>query len=44
MAILLGVAEIVLRQAQSPALVGGGDVLVQLAPQVPARLVLAGTL
>ena len=44
MAILLGVAEIVLRQAQSPALVGGGDVLVQLSPQVPARLVLAGTL
>jgi hypothetical protein len=44
MAILLGVAEIVLRQAQSPALVGGGDVLIQLAPQVPARLVLAGTL
>ena len=44
MAILLGVAEIVLRQAKSPALVGGGDVLVQLAPQVPARLVLAGTL
>src|SRR5687768_16167608 len=44
MAILLGVAEVVLRQAQSPALVGGGDVLVQLAPQVPARLVIAGTL
>jgi hypothetical protein len=44
MAILLGVAQIVLRQAQSPALVGGGDVLVQLGPQVPARLVLAGTL
>ena len=44
MAILLGVAEIVLQQAQSPALVGGGDVLVRLGPQVPARLVLAGTL
>ena len=44
MAILLGVAEIVLQQAQSPALVGGGDVLIQLAPQLPARLVLAGTL
>ena len=43
-AILLGVAEVVLQQAQSPALVGGGDVLVQLAPQVPARLVIAGTL
>ena len=44
MAILLGVAEIVLRQAQSPALVGGGDVLVQLSPQVPPRLVLSGTM
>ena len=44
MAILLGVAEIVLQQAQSPALVGGGDVLVQLSPQVPPRLVLSGTL
>ncbi len=29
MAILLGVAEVVLEQAQSPALVGGGDVLVR---------------
>jgi hypothetical protein len=44
MAILLGVAEIVLQQAQAPALVGGGDVVIRLAPQVPARLVLAGTL
>jgi hypothetical protein len=44
MALLLGVAAIVLTQAESPALVGGGDVLVQLAAQVPARLVLAGTL
>jgi hypothetical protein len=44
MAILLGVAEIVLRQAQSPALVGGGDVLVRLAPQVPGQLVLSGML
>jgi hypothetical protein len=44
MAILLGVAEIVLQQAQAPALVGGGDVLVRLNPQVPARLVLSGTL
>jgi hypothetical protein len=44
MAILLGVAQVVLKQAQSPALVGGGDVLVQLGPQVPARLVMAGTL
>jgi hypothetical protein len=44
MAILLGVAEIVLQQAQSPALVGGGDVVVRLSPQVPARLLLSGTL
>ena len=44
MALLLGVAEIVLQQAQSPALIGGGDVLIQLAPQVPARLVLSGML
>ena len=44
MAILLGVAEVVLDQSMSPALVGGGDVLIKLTPQVPARLVLAGTL
>jgi hypothetical protein len=44
MAILLGVAEIVLDQARSPALVGGGDVVVRLGEQVPARLLLAGTL
>lgn len=44
MAILLGVAEVVLQQAQSPALVGGGDVVIRLGPQVPARLVLDGTL
>jgi hypothetical protein len=44
MAILLGVAEIILRQAASPALVGGGDVLVHMGDQVPARLVLAGAL
>jgi hypothetical protein len=44
MAILLGVAAIVLEQAQSPALVGGGDVFVRLNEGVPARLVLAGTL
>ena len=44
MAILLGVAEVVLQQAQAPALVGGGDVVIRLNPQVPARLVLAGTL
>ena len=44
MAILLGVAEVVLQQAQAPALVGGGDVVIRLAPQVPARLLLSGTL
>jgi hypothetical protein len=44
MAILLGVAEIVLEQSRSPALVGGGDVVIRLSPQVPARLLLAGTL
>ncbi len=44
MAILLGVAEVVLEQAQSPALVGGGDVVVRLTRQVPARLLLSGTL
>lgn len=44
MAILLGVAEIVLDQARAPALAGGGDVVIRPAPQVPARLLLAGTL
>ena len=44
MAILLGVAEVVLDQAASPALAGGGDVLARMAPQVPARMVLSGTL
>lgn len=44
MAILLGVAEIVLEQAISPQLVGGGDVVVQLGQEVPARMVLNGTL
>jgi hypothetical protein len=44
MAILLGVAEVVLDQAQAPALVGGGDVVIRLNPQVPARVLLAGTL
>ena len=44
MALLLGVASIVLEQAQSPALVGGGDVNIRLPLGVPARLVLAGTL
>src|SRR6478736_3547179 len=44
MALLLGVAAIVLEQAQSPALVGGGDVLIRLSDSVPARMMLAGTL
>jgi hypothetical protein len=46
MAILLGVAEVVLVQARSPQLVGGGDVLVTgSAGQVrAARVLLAGTL
>ena len=44
MAILLGVAEIVLEQSRSPALAGGGDVVIRLGPQVPARLLLSGTL
>jgi len=44
MAILLGVAEIVLSQARSPELVGGGDVIIRLQPSVPARMVIAGVL
>ena len=44
MAILLGVAEVVLDQATSPTLVGGGDVLIRLAPQVPVHMALSGTL
>jgi hypothetical protein len=44
MAILLGVAEIVLTQARSPDLVGGGDVVIHLEPSVPARMVTAGAL
>jgi hypothetical protein len=44
MAILLGVAEVVLDQASSPSLIGGGDVVVRMAPQIPARMVLSGTL
>jgi hypothetical protein len=44
MAILLGVAEIVLDQARAPALVGGGDVVIRVAPEIPVRLVLSGTL
>jgi hypothetical protein len=34
----------VIEQAQSPALVGGGDVHIRLSTSGPARLVLAGTL
>jgi len=44
MAILLGVAGIVLEQAQAPALAGGGDVQIRLTTAVPARLVLSGLL
>jgi hypothetical protein len=44
MAILLGVAEIVLTQARSPELVGGGDVVIHLEPSVPARMVTSGAL
>jgi hypothetical protein len=44
MAILLGVAEVILDQARSPALAGGGDVVIRLSPQVPARLLLSGAL
>jgi hypothetical protein len=44
MAILLGVASIVLEQAQSPALVGGGDVNIRLSPAVPPQILLSGTL
>ena len=44
MAILLGIAGIVLEQAQSPALVGGGDVNIRLSLAVPPQLVLSGTL
>ena len=37
MAILLGVGEVILEQAQSPALVGGGDVVLSgAAGQIPA--------
>jgi hypothetical protein len=44
MAILLGVAQIVLRQAQSPDLVGGGDVVIRVAREMPAAILLSGTL
>jgi hypothetical protein len=44
MAILLGVAEIVLTQARSADLVGGGDVVIHLEPSVPARMLTSGAL
>src|SRR6266550_4446596 len=44
MAILLGVADVVLSQARSSDLVGGGDVVINLEPSVPARMVMSGTL
>jgi hypothetical protein len=44
MAILLGVAQIVLQQAQSPDLVGGGDVVIRVGRDIPASLLLTGTL
>ena len=44
MAILLGVAQIVLEQSRAPALIGGGDALIRLVPEVPGRLVLSGAL
>ena len=44
MAILLGVAQVVLEQSRAPALVGGGDVVIRLAPEVPARLLMTGAL
>ena len=44
MAILLGVAEIVLEQSRAPALIGGGDLLIRLSPEVPGRLVISGAL
>jgi hypothetical protein len=44
MAILLGVAQVVLDQSSDPALAGGGDVVVSVAEGTPGRLLLAGTL
>jgi hypothetical protein len=44
MAILLGVADVVLMQARSSDLVGGGDVVINLDSTVPARMVMSGTL
>jgi hypothetical protein len=44
MAILLGVAEVVLEQSRAPALVGGGEVMLLLPPEVPGRLIISGAL
>jgi len=44
MAILLGIADVVLTQARSSDLVGGGDVVINLEPTVPAQMVMSGTL
>lgn len=45
MAILLGVAQIVLDQARAPALAGGGDVVVTgTSHGIPARVLLVGAL
>ena len=46
MAILLGVAQVVLEQARSPVLVGGGDVVITGAGAgiTAAGVLLAGTL
>lgn len=44
MAILLGVADVVLEQAQAPALAGGGEVVIGLARETPPTVVLSGIL
>ena len=46
MAILLGVAEVVLEQARSPVLVGGGDLVISgtVSGVTAARVLLSGTL
>ncbi|MSO46158.1 MAG: hypothetical protein EXQ59_05260 [Acidobacteria bacterium] len=44
MAILLGVAQIVLDQSRTPMLVGGGDVVIELGTFVPAQLLLSPSL
>ena len=44
MAILLGIADVVLSEARSSDLVGGGDVVIHLEPSVPASMVMSGAL